>query len=255
MSKNPLVSIITPVYNSEAFLKQTIESVLIQTYTNWELILIDDCSTDCSVSIINNYSKKNNRVVLLTNNTNCGPAATRNVGINHSSGEFVAFLDSDDWWLPNKLENQIGFMLAKNINFSYTSCVLHKEINKKQVIYKAPKSIDHLRILHSNPLYSPTVIYCQTAEKIKIPLVENAIEDWVHWINILQRYKIGYLLDEPLSCYRVRDDSISAKKTIMISKVWRFYSKTFSPHKRFFYFAMYIINNLKKHLFLTLKLN
>ena len=115
------VSVITPMYNCEKFISETIESVLNQTYTNWEMIIIDDCSTDKSNQIVKQYIERDKRIRLIALNENSGAAVARNKGIEVSSGRFIAFLDGDDLWEPNKLEKQIQFMTEKNIGFSFTS--------------------------------------------------------------------------------------------------------------------------------------
>ena len=104
------VSVITPMYNCEKFISETIESVLNQTYTNWEMIIIDDCSTDKSKQIVKQYIERDKRIRLIALNENSGAAVARNKGIEVSSGRFIAFLDGDDLWEPNKLEKQIQFM-------------------------------------------------------------------------------------------------------------------------------------------------
>ena len=110
-----LVSIITPVYNAEKYLEETILSVINQSYKNWELLLIDDCSTDKSYEIIQEYLKIDKRIKYLKNERNSGPAITRNRGLENSKGEYIAFLDSDDFWKEDKLKNQINFMKENNI--------------------------------------------------------------------------------------------------------------------------------------------
>ena len=113
------VSVITPMYNCEKFISETIESVLNQTYTNWEMIIIDDCSTDKSKQIVKQYIERDKRIRLIALNENSGAAVARNKGIEVSSGRFIAFLDGDDLWESNKLEKQIQFMTEKNIGFSW----------------------------------------------------------------------------------------------------------------------------------------
>ena len=122
-----MVSIITPLYNSEEFIKDTVDSVLSQTYTNWEMIIVDDASTDKSVAIIQELIDGDDRVKLLRLSKNVGAAQARNRALELCSGRFIAFLDSDDIWYPEKLEKQLGFMLAKNIPISYTSYELINE--------------------------------------------------------------------------------------------------------------------------------
>lgn len=114
----PLVSIITPVYNSEKYLEETILSVINQTYKNWELLLIDDCSIDNSYKIIEKYLA-DERIKYLRNERNSGPAVTRNVGLENSNGKYIALLDSDDFWKKDKLKNQVDFMMKNNLELSH----------------------------------------------------------------------------------------------------------------------------------------
>ena len=154
----PLVSIITPVYNSEEFLEETILSVLDQTYENWELILIDDCSKDDSYKIIDKYLRKDKRIKYLKNKKNSGPAITRNNGINISKGKYIAFLDSDDLWYKDKLKNQINFMVEEGLKIShgnYYFCNLGGKILKKVTV---DKEIDYKKLLLENQFKTMTVI-------------------------------------------------------------------------------------------------
>lgn len=116
-----LVSIVTPVYNAERFINETIDSVMAQTYDNWELILVDDCSSDNSAAIIDEYVKKDSRVKYIKNKENSGAAVSRNAGIEMAKGQYVAFVDSDDVWKPEKLEKQLAFMKKNNYAFTFTA--------------------------------------------------------------------------------------------------------------------------------------
>jgi glycosyltransferase involved in cell wall biosynthesis len=118
--ENKLISIITPCYNSAYFLSQTIESVLVQTYQQWEMIIIDDCSTDDSYEIALRYAEKDKRIKVYRMEYNSSAAACRNKTIELSQGEYIAFLDSDDLWMPEKLEKQLNFMVEKGCDFSFT---------------------------------------------------------------------------------------------------------------------------------------
>ncbi|MSR89726.1 glycosyltransferase family 2 protein, partial [Patescibacteria group bacterium] len=122
MSKanNRLVSIVVPVYNAASFIDETIKTVLDQTYTNWELLLVDDKSTDKSVKLIKPYLTKDKRIKLLSNKKNSGAAISRNKGIDAAKGRYIAFLDADDLWLPTKLEKQVAFMQKQDCAFGFT---------------------------------------------------------------------------------------------------------------------------------------
>src|SRR5690606_30744980 len=115
-----LVSIITPLHNGERFVAETIESILAQSYKEWELIVVDDCSSDNGVKIVQEYSERDSRILLKSNNKNLGPAITRNKAIEFAKGEYIAFLDSDDLWSPDKLQEQITFMKSNGYPFTFT---------------------------------------------------------------------------------------------------------------------------------------
>ena len=127
---NDLVSVIMPSYGSEKFISKSIDSVLLQTYDNWELIIIDDCSPDESNKIIKEYLSKDSRIKFVKLEKNSGAAVARNKGIEIAKGRFIAFLDSDDLWLPEKLEKQISFMKDNNLAFTYSSYMLVDETDK-----------------------------------------------------------------------------------------------------------------------------
>ena len=144
-----LVSIITPNYNSEKYIRETIESVQAQTYTNWEMLVIDDCSTDGSLKILKELSEKDSRVKILLNKRNSGAAVSRNYGLREAKGKWIAFLDSDDLWVPEKLAKQIHFMNANNYSFSYTNYEeIDEQGHKNGVLVTGPKKIINKGILN-----------------------------------------------------------------------------------------------------------
>ena len=125
---NNLISIITPNFNCEVFIKSTIESVISQTYSNWEMLIVDDCSTDRSYEIALDYAKKDSRIKVLKNEKNSGAAISRNLALDNANGDYIAFLDSDDLWEPNKLEVQLKFMEEHDCDFCFTKYVLLQSI-------------------------------------------------------------------------------------------------------------------------------
>ncbi len=144
----PLVSIITPVYNAERFLEDTIKSVQKQSYKNWELVLVDDCSKDSSSEIIEKFQNSDDRIRYIKLEKNSGAAISRNTGIKNAKGRFIAFVDSDDLWEETKLEKQIEYMLKENIGFSFTSYRYMRENGEKtNKVAKAPKKIDYEGLL------------------------------------------------------------------------------------------------------------
>src|SRR5699024_7716859 len=124
MQTNPLISVITPAYNAEKFIHETIESVLAQTYTNWEMIIVDDCSSDKTADIVKSYEQEDSRIKLFQLEQNSGSAVARNTAMRNAGGKYIAFLDSDNLWYPEKLDKQLHFMQEKNIAFSFTKYIL-----------------------------------------------------------------------------------------------------------------------------------
>lgn len=206
---NDLVSIVVPNYNSEKFLKETIDSVLAQTYKNWELLIVDDCSTDGSLEIIRSY--KDPRIQLFQNETNCGAAYSRNVALQKAQGKWVAFLDSDDLWTEEKLERQIAFMQENGYLFSYTDYERIDEASKPLgEVITGPKKIGRRKMLRYNYLGCLTVMY--NREALGLFQVEEEIangrNDYALWLKISKRAKC-YRLNETLAKYRMRTSSLS----------------------------------------------
>ena len=190
---NSLVSVIMASYNAENYLHEAIDSVLSQTYKNWELFVIDDCSKDNSVRIIEEYTKNDNRIKLIASNINQGPGLTRNLGLKLAKGRYIAFLDSDDIWLDNKLELQIEFMSKYNCPISYTSYSIidcnSKETGK--VIEVAKNKIQYYDYLKNTIIGFSTSIIDTILVNQKIELVPlRSREDTFLWITLLKNKHI-----------------------------------------------------------------
>ena len=214
---SPLVSIITPNYNCARFIAQTIESVLAQTYTNWEMLIVDDCSTDGSYEIAQEYAQKDSRIKVLRNEKNSGAAVSRNRAIEASSGEYVAFLDSDDLWLPEKLERQLKFMQENNCDFCFTEYEHIDEENKGlHQIANVTKHLSYRKMMmHCWPgcltvMYNQNVTGKIYAEDIK----KN--NDHALFLRVLKKCNNAMGMKEVLSQYRIRKGSISSKKSAII---------------------------------------
>lgn len=243
------VSVITPIYNCEKFISDTIESVLNQTYTNWEMILIDDCSSDDSINIARSYASKDERIQVIQLDENSGAAVARNVGIENSKGRFLAFLDGDDIWESNKLEIQVDFMIKKNIGFSFTSYkVISEDGTDLDKDVTVPKNIDY------NGLLKNTIIGCLTVMldkeivgDIRMPLIRTR-QDFATWLSILKRGHIAYGINEALSQYRLVPGSISSNKLKAAKRNWYVYRKIegLSILKSMYVFSGYTINALYK---------
>ncbi|HHD2971041.1 glycosyltransferase [Clostridium perfringens] len=243
------ISIITASYNAERFIKNTIESVLKQTYQNWEMIIIDDCSSDNTESIVNRYVELDKRIKFFKLEKNSGAAIARNLGINKANGEFIAFLDSDDLWDENKLEKQIEFMKERKIGFSFTGYRLMKEngelLNKEIMV---PEKVDY------NSLLKNTIIGCLTVMidkriigEFKMPEL-RAGQDTATWLSILRKGNIAYGYNEILASYRLVNGSISSNKMKALKRTWNIYRnvENLSLYKSIYCFLFYSKNAFLK---------
>lgn len=251
MIKQPLVSIITPVYKAEKFISETIKCVQEQTYQNWEMLLVNDQSPDDSVEIINKFAEQDKRIRLLNLEKNSGAAIARNTAIKNSKGNYIAFLDSDDLWHPEKLTKQIKFMEERNLAFTFTGYELMDEDGvKKGKIVQVPESIDYDGLLKN------TIIGCLTVvlNKEKIGEIEmvniRTRQDFVLWLNILKRGHIAHGLNEVLAFYRKVEGSISSNKVKAAKRNWEVYRKIekLSLFKSIVSFTGYVYHALKKSL-------
>lgn len=218
-----LVSIITPLYNSEEFIADTIRSVFAQSYSNWEMILVDDDSTDKSVSIVQDFMAQDKRVKLIRLNKRSGPAVARNAAIETATGRYIAFLDSDDLWHPEKLTKQIGYMKENGYCFSCTS---YTKIDKngyslKRTI-KAQKKSDYNDVLKTCPGNSTVIYDAGELGKFKAPKIKKR-NDYILWLQILKKTNYLYGIKTPLACHRVRRDGISRNKVSLVSYHWKIY--------------------------------
>lgn len=243
-----MVSIITPAYNAEKYIRFTIESVLIQTYQDWEMLIVDDLSTDKTVAIISEYVTKDNRIKLIEPNKKLYTTGARNIAIELAKGKYIALLDADDIWHKEKLTQQINYMKNGNYYFSYTNYEkIDANGNLISKVIKAPISVTYDKLLRGNPIGCLTVIY--DAEKIgKRYAPQNYIDDYLMWLSVMREGTIGYGLNESLAYYRVLKNSKSHRKTKQIVAVWYVYRKHlhFNVFKSAYYFLFYIIEGLRK---------
>ncbi len=243
-----LVSIVVPVYNAERFIEETIQTVLNQTYTNWELILVDDKSTDDSIALITPYVKKDRRIKLLRNETNLYAALTRNKGINEAKGRYVAFLDADDLWSPDKLEQQVSFMQKQGCEFSFTS---YEFINTegipsgKQV--KVPSTLTYKQALKNTIIFTSTVMFdmCKLNQsQIEMPNVRRG-QDTATWWKVLKLTNSKALgINNVLSFYRRSSGTVSSNKIIALKRTWYIYRKIEQLNiiASIYYFSNYVFN-------------
>jgi len=246
-----LVSIITPSYNSEKFIKQCIESVLAQTHTNWEMIIVDDASKDNSKEEISTFSKNETRIKTFFLDKNIGPAEARNIGIRKSIGKYIAFLDSDDLWEPEKLHKQLSFMKKYNIAFSYTAYQSISEDGYSRInIIRVPNKIMYNDYLKNTIIGCLTVVIDreQTGD-FEMPNIRSS-HDMALWLLIMKRGFSAYGLDENLASYRIVSGSNTSIKIRAVKDVWKVYRETerLSFLYSFWCFFCYIFNTVKKRI-------
>ena len=222
MQINKLVSIITPSYNSAKFIKQCIESVIAQTYTNWEMLIVDDYSADNSLQILKKYFDK--RIQLIELDENVGASESRNVAIRKAKGKYIAFLDSDDLWEPQKLEKQISFMETEDIAFSFSTYQLMSDDESKLYsIIHAPKIVTYSSYLKKTIIGCLTVIIDkEKTGGFEMPNIRSS-HDMALWLLIMRRGFDAYGLDENLARYRIVSTSNTANKWRAAKDVWMVY--------------------------------
>lgn len=224
--ENPLVSIITPSFNSEKFIRETIKSIQNQTYSNWEMIIVDDCSTDNTFSIIKEMALNDNRIRFFRLEKNSGTGIARNSALSKSKGKYIAFVDSDDLWKPTKLEKQIDFLLIYKLpfTFSFYECIDEEgtSINKR---VEAPRNLSYLQLFFCNYIGNLTGIYdVDYFGKIAISSTRKR-QDWMMWLTVLQKIKTAQPIPESLAYYRIRDNSISASKIDLLKHNFAVYRR------------------------------
>lgn len=250
--ENPLISIISPVYNAEKFLQATIDSVQNQTFRDWEYLLVDDCSSDMSADIIKKYQEEDSRIKLVQLEKNSGAAVARNTGLEQAKGRYIAFIDSDDCWANDKLAEQLTFMQTENHGFTYTNFALIGEdgaIIKEKV--NLPKSLNYHGLLKNTAIACSTVmIDRQVVGDFRMPLVRKG-QDTATWLKIMRETKItAYGIDQVLNYYRQVEGSISSNKIGALKRTWNTYRnlEKLPLPKAVYYFSHYVIQAILRRL-------
>ena len=246
-----LVSIITPSYNSGKFIEECITSVLNQSYQNWEMLIVDDNSSDNSSILIKSYSKQDDRIKPVFLNDNIGPAMARNKAISIAKGKYIAFLDSDDIWLPKKLEIQINFMKKNKYSFIFSSySVLSDNKNKSKYTINALERISYKMYLKNTIIGCLTVVIDKTKfKKIEMPNLSTS-HDMALWLNLLKQEKYAYGIEQDLAIYREHKSSNTSNKLKAIYGVWNVYRKHEKLNLFFaiYNFIFYAFNAFKKRI-------
>lgn len=246
-TNEPMVSIITPVFNGEAYLADSIDSVLNQSYENWELILVDDGSEDSSVSIALRYARLDKRIHLYELGENQGVVSARNFGLSRSIGNYISFLDADDKWLPFKLDTQINIMMKYKYPIVYSDYHVIDSEGTRLKTRRCQPTTRYEDLLYGNTIGMLTAIYDKS-------LVGEASfrsvghEDFDFWLRLLSKRIIAYGITEPLAEYRVHGKSLSSSKFLAAKKTWENLTlgENLSFHIAAYYFFHYAVNAIRK---------
>ncbi|NJJ41638.1 glycosyltransferase family 2 protein [Paenibacillus apii] len=244
-----LISIIMPAYNCEKYVEEAINSVLAQTYQNYELIVIDDGSTDGTVKKIENLRKVDNRIRLYINEKNQGVAETRNKGVSIAKGDWIAFLDSDDCWKEEKLEKQIDFAHKTKGDFIFTgSSFIDENSEPYGGLLEVPEVISYKALLKQNVISCSSVLIKKTyIEKYRMEK-DEIHEDFGSWLRILKSEQFAYGLNEPLLIYRISKNSKSGNKLKSLCMAYRTYRYVgLSSIKSTYYICWYVIRGIRKY--------
>ncbi|MDY4166938.1 MAG: glycosyltransferase [Fournierella sp.] len=219
-----LVSVIMPAYNAEKYIRQAIDSVRAQTYCDWELIVVDDASKDNTNAIVSEYCREDSRVKLLRNPKNQGVSHTRKNGVEAAAGEWIAFLDSDDAWQPEKLEKQLALQKEYNAKLIFTgSAFMDSEGCPLEWVLHAPEKIEYRQLLKQNLISNSSVLIEKKAYQECAVLADDMHEDFACWLRFLRKGNIAYGVDEPLLIYRLSAQSKSGNKLKAAKMNWKTY--------------------------------
>lgn len=219
-----LVSVIMPTYNCAKFIAETLDSIQAQTYENWEVIIVDDCSKDNTKEIVDEYIAKDTRIKYHCLETNSGAAVARTTAMKLAEGEYMAFCDSDDLWMPDKLEKQLAFMNENDYAFSCTAYEqIDEESKPKNRVIKTVKKTNYNRLLLDCPVGNSSVMYnVEKMGKFEVPNIRKRNDDAL-WLQMLKKEKYIWGMPDVLMRYRIRSNSISSNKLSVIKYHWKLY--------------------------------
>ena len=223
---DPLVSIVTPCYNSAAFITETLESVIAQTYKNWEMIVVDDRSSDNTCQIVEVFAIRHQGIRLIALQENGGVSNARNIGMTEAKGKYIAFLDSDDIWLKDKLSRQVSYMEKELLPLTFCA---YKRINETGKIISGqvpvPPTIDyHALLAHNVVIFSTSMMLKSAIGDLKFSRAGH--EDWIFLLQLLKQCGQGYGINQPLAFYRVRQNSVSSNKLKAIGYTWKIFRES-----------------------------
>lgn len=247
--KHPLVSIIMPMHNSEATIERAVNSVLSQLYENWELLIVDDASKDGSINTAQRFGVLDPRINVHELEQQSGAGIARNTAIEKAKGRFIAFLDSDDEWLPEKLSQQIPWMLANDIAFSCTAYYRQKRGREKSIVHVPPKAT-RAELLKNNIVATLTAVYdVSQLEKCYMSEIKRR-QDYGLWLDLLIKTDAVWCLDNPLSIYHVGKGTLSSNKAKAAMSQWKFFreQQNLSMIESAYYFVHYAINATRRNM-------
>lgn len=240
----PLVSVIMPAYNCADYIEQSIRSVLEQSYSNFEIVITDDASTDNTVDVIRSMIREDGRIRLYSLEKNSGAAIARNNSVTQAQGEFLAFLDSDDIWTRDKLEKQIGVMREKGYAFTCTSYgKIDSQGNRQNKVVTCKDKYDYKGILKDCPGNSTIIYNCASLGKVYGPDIRRR-NDFALWLQVIKKAEVCHGISEILGYHRVREGSISVNKRKLVRYQWDVYRKI--EHLGFFRSAYYLTGKIVK---------
>lgn len=223
------ISIIVPVYNAERFIRETMDCVLTQTCSDWELLLVEDGSSDNTVKVIEQYieEKQENRIRLIRQPANMGAAKARNRGLQEAKGRYIAYLDADDLWMPEKLERELAFMKEKEAAFVFTGYEFADEHgNGTGKVVRVPETLTYRQALSNTTIFTTTVMFDRSRidnTLLEMPVIKS--EDTALWWKVLRNGYVAYGLDENLAKYRRPGKSLSSNKLEALRRIWNLYRK------------------------------
>lgn len=245
------VSVIMPCYNGETHIHEAMESVMAQTYQNWELIVVDDGSTDASRQIVAEYARRDTRIMALESAGNEGAAVARNKGMAMASGRYIAFLDSDDFWATNKLQKQVEYMRKLDVGFTFTAYQSVDEWGNLKKIIRVPETMTYQKLLRNTIIGCLTVMLDRNiVGEVRMPKLRSR-QDTATWLGILKKGHVAYGMPNVLAYYRVVSGSLSSNKWKMVHANWRMYREEVGlPAWRASYCMVgYMANAVKKRIF------
>ncbi|HZW68470.1 MAG TPA: glycosyltransferase family 2 protein [Pseudogracilibacillus sp.] len=254
--EEPLVSVITPAYNAARFIGEAIESVLQQSYENWEMIIVDDCSTDNTVEIVQAYIEKDDRIKLYQLEQNSGSGVARNRAMDEAQGRFIAFLDSDDLWMAEKLTKQIQFMLDNSVAFSFTKYVrMQEDGTVTNGITAAPATVEYDDLMKHCVIGCLTVVLDRSRIGEQRMLEIRTRQDYAFWLSLTRQGFLPYGLPEVLAKYRLVENSISSNKVKAARQNWRLYYEIEAQPlwRSAWYFVNYAFTSVKNIILFKIK--